>query len=97
LIKANRALFDEAAIRHGFMGLRKNKSINLITTEEYFEANTILDRLRTAIEELPGEQLAWRKETANALSLAKTSVGNIYVASSLNPAQLQQYFENSIK
>lgn len=79
LITANQALFEEHAWRYGFDEANKNPPMDI----GYAQMRTIkgiLDRLRTTIENLPGRNFAWKSETADALTYAKTSVDNVYEA-----------------
>ena len=80
LITANRALFEEHSWRHGFDEVRKGEPLH-INAAEMRSITGILDRLRTAIESMPGQSSKWQSETADALTYAKTSVVNVHMAS----------------
>ena len=79
LVLANTALFVEQAHRTGFAEIlpKDNKKLR-ITEKDYNEAHEVLDRLRTEIENLPGRPFKNKKATAESLSIAKTSIDNIY-------------------
>lgn len=79
LVTANQALFEEHAWRYGFDEINKNKPLE-ISYAQMRSIKGILDRLRTTIENLPGRNFAWKSETADALTYAKTSVDNVYEA-----------------
>ena len=81
LVLANKALFVEQAHRSGFVeilpkGLQKMK----ISEEDYNAAHEVLDRLRSKIESVGGRPFTGQKATTEALSIAKTSLDNIYRA-----------------
>ncbi len=80
---ANAALFDEVAERHGFIELRK-KPYEQIDQKKLSDVNEILDRIRTEIDHLPGRKLKWREGTQTALTFAKTSVLNKFLANPKN-------------
>ena len=77
LILMNGALFDEEAIEGGFISERKSR-IKAISEEEKALVDHIGNRLSRAIDELPGRKLAWRKDTQEALVMARSSVDNMY-------------------
>ena len=79
LITANRALFEEHSLRHGFDEVRKGEPLQ-ISAAEMRSITGILDRLRTAIESLPGHGSKWQSESADALTYAKTSVVNVHMS-----------------
>ena len=81
LIKANEAFFFEYGERTGFIDVRKPRPRAQISNEEYQDIITALDLIRTTIEDLPGRNLKWKRETAEATTYAKTSVTHVYLAS----------------
>lgn len=80
LKSANAALFDEVAERFEFASLRK-KPYETIDDQKLIEINTILDMIRTEIDNLDSKKKPpeWREDTKNALTYAKTSVTNKFM------------------
>ena len=66
-------------MRHGFDEVRKGEPLQ-ISAAEMRSITGILDRLRTAIESLPGHGSKWQSESADALTYAKTSVVNVHMS-----------------
>lgn len=89
LVIANQALFDEQAIRTRFDVLRA-KPIYQLTEAKLKHATDVLERVRNAVDNIPGRKLDWIVETADALSYAKTSVLNMYLASNLPSEPVSQ-------
>ncbi len=96
LILANASLFNEQAERTGFIRYR-TKPYSLMTKGQMDFSFEILDRLRTAIENLPVSKAAhkarsqgthaWKEETMDALTYAKTSLLNVFMGSQKNRAE----------
>lgn len=82
LLLANRCIFDEYALRTGFMCLREDQTAIKVSKEDLQSINDTLDRLRTQIERMPGRKLSWRKKAADAMTYAKTSALNLYLSDS---------------
>lgn len=85
LITANRALFEEQSWRLGFDKALQGKPQS-ISEQERDQVMGVLDRVRTALELLPGRNFSWKSETADALTYAKTSVMNVHMANKRGPA-----------
>lgn len=77
LIRANRALFDEDAYRHGFMECREKGPNRPPTEKVLLKTNDILDRLSENLGNNPKEE--WAIETKDAIAYAKTSLTNLYI------------------
>lgn len=81
LIKANRALFDEVAVRTGFITLREGENLKdkleHLTQEEADEVWDVLDYMQTEIGALSGKDPGWRQKTIQAMTNAKTSIHNM--------------------
>lgn len=78
LVMANSAIFNEHAERTEFLSLRASKSYQKISVDELRETNEILDRIRTLVDKAPGRRFAWREDTLNAITYAKSSLLNIF-------------------
>lgn len=103
LVTANKALFDEESFRAidpetsksaGFHKLR-DEPIKRLNIKDWKHANEVLDRLRTAIDALPGKQTTWKTEIMNATSMAKTSLSNMGFADDIPESDFKQGSESA--
>ncbi len=78
LLRANRALFDEEAFKHGYMDIRKQPN-NTPTQRVRDNTVTILDHIQQNIDQLRGRKYKWREETKDAITFAKSSIQNLMV------------------
>lgn len=78
LIKANRALCDEAACRNGFIKLR-NEKVQTLSAKKYKNTYGMLDKIQLEIDALHGRKLPWREKTHTAITFAKTSLTNLHM------------------
>lgn len=90
LKKANRALFDEAAVRTEFIQYREGASLKdklqVLSEEEADRVWDILDQMQVSIESIQGKDPGWRTKTVQAMTNAKTSIHNMYrYTKKLNP------------
>lgn len=76
LKKANAALFDEIAARHGYDVLRAKKP-DPLDLNQLLKANAILDRVWTALDEIGGRNYQWKQDAKDAITASKTSLLNM--------------------
>jgi hypothetical protein len=84
LVMANTALWDEFAIRTGFDTLR-SKPLMEIDKKDWKACLSVLDQIwRTLYKNRNGKN-PWIMDMEDSVSLSKTSVTNMYIASEKNP------------
>lgn len=88
LVMANAAMFDEISIRTGFDKFRK-APMQRISEEDWKQTLDLLDIMRTAIGNVPGQQKERQKKIMDAITFSKTFVTNMYRAGQLTIEKLK--------
>lgn len=90
LVTANSAIFLEHGQRSGFDEFRKGKNLDL-TQNDFVRGNDILERIGTVVEQMARKYTkppSWLSETTEAITFAKTSLGNIFAQGIINHQSL---------
>lgn len=89
LVLANQALFIEAGQRSGFISIREG-DLPKITSKKLELVNSILDSIGTEIQDIGGRNFAWKIDTVDATTQAKTSLVNVHFGQQAQARKLQR-------